>query len=86
MSSLALNHKFFMLRKVEGGPKGPPFGFFFGTMRKGTPLNFSKFSICKKRLIGLEGIVLGFSAICDFFYQILFFEKKIYQVFPIVGP
>ena len=48
-SILALNHKFFMLPKVEARPKGPPLGFF-GTMRlffenfrilsKGTPLHF----------------------------------------------
>ena len=27
-SILALNHKFFMLPKVEARPKGPSFGFF----------------------------------------------------------
>ena len=29
----SLNHKFFMLPKVLGRPKGPPFAVFFGTMR-----------------------------------------------------
>ena len=32
-SSLALNHKFFMLTKVERRPKGPQLMFFFGTMQ-----------------------------------------------------
>ena len=32
-SSLALNQKLFMLPKVEGRPKGPPFAFCIGTMR-----------------------------------------------------
>ena len=56
-SKLALNHKFFMLPKVEGRPKGPSFAVFFGTMRhfsenfwipsKDTPLNFWSFRFVK---------------------------------------
>ena len=62
-SILALNHNIFMLPKVEARPKGPPLGFF-GTLRlffenfrissKGTPCIFLKFSVCKKRLMGLN--------------------------------
>ena len=86
-SSLALNHKvFFMLSKVEGRPKCLPFSFFFQHYAiffrkflnsiKGYPLNFLKFSVCKKRLMSVKGLFFGFLAICDFFYQILFLKKK----------
>ena len=64
-SSLGLNHKVFML-----------FEFY----QRVPPLNFLKFSVCKKRLISLKGLFLGFSAICDFFYQILFLKKIFLQV------
>ena len=43
-----------------------------------------KFSVCKKRLISLKGLFLGFSAICDFFYQIHFLNQYFFQVSPIV--
>ena len=78
--------RIFYASKSRGETKGSPLcGFLFGTMRhfsekfwilsEGIPLNFLKFSVCKKRLISLKGLFLGFSAICDFFYQIRF-EKK----------
>ena len=94
-SILALNHNIFMLPKVQQvRPKGPPLGFFrhsatffenFRISSKGTPCIFLKFSVCKKRLMGLNDLFLGFSALCDF-NRILF--KKIYiyffQMLPIV--
>ena len=75
-SILALNHNVFVLPKVQQvRPKGPPFGFFsalcdffrkFSKIIKGYPLHFLKFSVCKKRLMGLTDLFLGFSALCDF--------------------
>ena len=85
-SILALNHKFFNASKSTGETKGSPFGFFFGTMRlfskifefyQRVPLCiFLKFSVCRKRWMSLNDLFLGFSALCDFFYQILFWKKN----------
>ena len=87
-SILALNHKFFMLPKVQQvRPKGPPLGFFrhsatflenFRKSSKGTPCIFLKFSVCKKRLMGLNDLFLGFSALCNLnqnFLKKLFFSN-----------
>ena len=91
-SILALNHNIFMLPKVQQvRPKGPPLGFF-GTLRlfskifedhQRVPLAFFKVSVCKKRLMGLNDLFLGFSALCDFNRILL---KKIFflQMLPIV--
>ena len=75
-----------MLPKVQQvRPKGPPFGFFrhsatffenFRISSKGTPCIFLKFSVCKKRLMGLNDLFLGFSALCDF--SRLLFKKYIF--------
>ena len=91
-----------MLPKVQVRPKGPPFGFFFGTMRlfsktfeiyqRVPPWIFLKFSVCRKRWMSLNGLFLSFSALCDlkntFFRkkQIFFLKKKFFQIFPIVVP
>ena len=76
-----------MLPKVQVRPKGPPFGFFFGTMRlfskifefyQRVPLCiFLRFSVCRKRWMSLNDLFLGFSALCDFFTK-YFFGKKIF--------
>ena len=82
-----------MLPKVQQvRPKGPPLVFFrhsatlrkFSNIIKGYPLHFLKFSVCKKRLMGLNGLFLGFSALCNFNRILL---KNIYiffQMLPIV--
>ena len=49
-SNLALNHKFFMLPKVEGRPKGPPFADFFR--------HYATFF--RKFLNSIKGYPLGF--------------------------
>ena len=92
-SILALNHNIFMLPKVQQvRPKGPPFGFFrhsvtffenFRISSKGTPCIFLKFSVCKKRLMGLNDLFLGFSAMCNF-NRILFKNIYFFQMLPIV--
>ena len=74
-----------MLPKVHVRPKGPPFGFFFGTMRlfskifeiyqRVPPWIFLKFSVCRKRWMSLNGLFLSFSALCDL--KNTFFQKKI---------
>ena len=73
-----------MLPKVHVRPKGPPFGFFFGTMRlfskifeiyqRVPPWIFLKFSVCRKRWMSLNGLFLSFSALCDL--KNTFFRKK----------
>ena len=73
-----------MLPKVQVRPKGPPFGFFFGTMRlfskifeiyqRVPPWLFLKFSVCRKRWMSLNGLFLSFSALCDL--KNTFFRKK----------
>ena len=84
-SILALNHNIFLLPKVQQvRPKGPPLGFF-GALRLFLKIFefhqrvllafFLKFSVCKKRLMGLNDLFLGFLALCDF-NRILF--KNIY--------
>ena len=92
-SILALKHNIFMLPKVQQvRPKGPPFGFFrhsatffenFRISSKGTPCIFLKFSVCKKRLMGLNDLFLGFSALCDF-NRILFKKHIFFQMLPLV--
>ena len=74
-----------MLPKVQVRPKGPPFGFFsalcdffrkFSNFIKGYPLAFFlNFSVCRKRLMSLNDLFLGFSAFCDFLPN-TFFGKK----------
>ena len=81
-SILALNHKFFNASKSTGETKGsPPLGFFrhyatffenFRILSKGTPLHFLKVSVCRKRLMSLNNLFLGFSALCDFFTKYFF--------------
>ena len=78
-----------MLPKVHVRPKGPPFGFFFGTMRlfskvfeiyqRVPPWIFLKFSVCRKRWMSLNGLFLSFSALCDL--KNTFFRKKIKNFF-----
>ena len=78
-----------MLPKVQVKPKGPPFGFFFGTMRlfskifeiyqRVPPWIFLKFSVCRKRWMSLNGLFLSFSALCDL--KNTFFRKKIKNFF-----
>ena len=97
-SILALNHGNLMLPKVQQvRPKGPPFGFFrhsatffenFRILSKGTRCIFLKFSVCKKRLMGLNDLFFGFSAMCDFnrrlFKNICFFQMLPIVVFVLV--
>ena len=74
-----------MFPKVEGRPKGPPFGFFrhyatffpkiFEFYQREPPLIFLKLSVRKKRLMSLKGLFLDFSELCDFFYQIHFLKN-----------
>ena len=82
-SRLALNRNF-NASKIRGETIGSPFAFFFrhyATSSKGffnsiKRNEFLKFLVCKKkRLINPKGLFLGFLAICDFFYQILFLES-----------
>ena len=97
-SILALNHKFFNASKSTGETKGSPLWVFFRhyatffenfrNLSKGTPLNFLKFSVCRKRWMSLNGLFLSFSALCDlkntFFRKKnrkFFFEKKIFPNF-----
>ena len=78
-----------MLPKVHVRPKGPPFGFFFGTMRlfskifeiyqRVPPWIFLKFSVCRKRWMSLNGLFLSFSALCDL--KNTFFSKKNQKIF-----
>ena len=86
-SIIALNHNIFMFPKVlQVRPKGPPFGFFsalcdffskiFRFYQRVTPCIFLKFSVCKKRLMGLNDLFLGFSALCDF--NRILFKKSIF--------
>ena len=82
-----------MLQKYSGAQKVPLCGFFFGTMRhfsqkfwilsKRTPLNFLKFSVCKKRLLSLKGLFLGFRQYATFFTK-YFFWKKISKCFQLL--
>ena len=93
----APNHSIFMLPKVQQvRPKGPPFGFFsalcdffrkFSNIIKGYPLHFLKFSVCKKRLMCLNDLFLGFSALCDlteYFLKYIFFQMLPIVVFGLV--
>ena len=83
-----------MLPKVQRvRPKGPPFGVFrhsatffddFRISSKGTPCIFLKFSLCKKRLMGLNDLFLGFSALCDFNRILLKIYIFFFQMLPIV--
>ena len=88
-SILALNHDIFMLPKVQQVRPNTFFrhsATFFENFRissKGTPCIFLKFSVCKKRLMGLNDLFLGFSALCDF-NRILFKNIYIFQMLPIV--
>ena len=91
-SSLALNHKFFLLPKVEWRKKGSPLCGFFGTMRhfleniwilsKGAPLNFSKFLVCKKTSNMPKGSHFGFFGNMRLFLPNIFLKKnfKVFQL------
>ena len=80
-----------MLPKVEGRPKGPPFAVFFDTMRhfsdnfwilsKVTPLNFLKFSVCKKTFNKPKGSLSEFFGNMRLFLPNTFFWKKIFFQF-----
>ena len=41
----------------------------FWILSKATPLNFLMLWVCRKRLMSLRGLFLGFSALCDFFLK-----------------
>ena len=89
--------KFFNASKSTGETKGSPLWVFFRNyatffenfriLSKGTLCIFLKFSVCRKRLMSLNYLFLGFSTLCDCFTK-YFFEKKIifFQIFPIVVP
>ena len=87
-----------MLPKVQQvRPKGPPLWVFsalcdffrnFSNIIKGYPLHFLKFSVCKKRLMGLNDLFLDFSALWDFnrilLKNIYFFQMLRIVVFGLV--
>ena len=93
-SSLALNHKFFMLPKVERRPKSAPFAVFsalgdifpeiFEFYQRVPPWIFEVFGLLKT-FNKPKGSFFGFFGNMRLFFTKYFFEKK-FQVFPIVVP
>ena len=79
-SILALNHNIFMLPKVQQvRPKGFDFFRKFSNIIKG----YRCFSVCKKRLMGLNDLFLGFFRHCATLTE-YFLKNFFFQMLPIV--